>query len=151
MPERVTATADGDLLTVLMPPGLAHLVPVRNHVRMWLAEQGVAVETARDIVTAADEAVTNAVVHRYRPEVAAGSVEVSIRVETVDAGKAAIVLTVSDDGPWQLPAQGAAPDGGFNLPMIRVLADRVDLRHEDGRSTLVARFPHRRSQGFPAL
>ncbi|WP_157440440.1 ATP-binding protein [Actinokineospora inagensis] len=139
-PAKVLATAstEGDQLTVTMPPRLYHLVTLRNHLRAWLADLGVAIETARDIVMATDEAVTNAVEHRFRPDRATG--EVTLMVE---ARPGAIVVTVADTGPWQLPAQGHIPDGGFNLPLLRVLADEVHLRHHDGRSVLVAHFPHR--------
>ncbi|WP_018685304.1 ATP-binding protein [Actinokineospora enzanensis] len=139
----VTASAADGVLTVLMPPRQEHLVAVRNHVRVWLADLGVAVETARAIVTAADEAVANAVEHRFRPDNMAGAVMLTVGTEP-----GSIVLTVADDGPWQLPRQGGHPHGGFNLPMIRVLADDVELRHEDGRSILVARFAHRPRPGL---
>ncbi|MBM7773695.1 anti-sigma regulatory factor (Ser/Thr protein kinase) [Actinokineospora baliensis] len=140
VPTAVSAVAstEGDVLTVRMPPRLDLLVTVRNHVRGWLADHGVVLETARNIVMATDEAMTNAVQHRVRVDSAEGAVML-----TVQAHSTAIVVTVADNGPWQLPVQGLPIDGGFNLPLLRVLADEVHLRHQDGRSTLVAHFPHR--------
>ncbi|GLW81997.1 ATP-binding protein [Actinokineospora globicatena] len=138
-PTTVSAESTPDGLTVRMPARVQHVVTVRNHVRVWLADLGVAIETARNIVMATDEAVTNAIEHRFRPESEDGAVTL-----TVHARAKTIVVTVAEDGSWQLPAQGNKPvDGGFNLPLLRVLADEVQLRHADGRSTLVAHFPHR--------
>lgn len=140
MPTVVSAVAStrGDVLTVHMPPRLEHLVTVRNHVRVWLADFGVAIETARNIVMATDEAMTNVVEYRFRADSAAGVVTL-----TAQASSNTIVVTVADNGPWQLPTQGNPINGGFNLPLLRVLADEVHLHHQDGRSTLVAHFPHR--------
>ncbi|WP_285503828.1 ATP-binding protein [Actinokineospora sp. NBRC 105648] len=118
-----------------MPPHPAHLMPVRNHVRAWLADLGVALDTARDIVVVTDEAMTNAVEHGSRPNTATAVVTLTLATQP-----GAIVLTVVDEGAWQVPTQG----GDFGLPMSRVLADRADLRHEEGRTTLLARFRHAR-------
>ncbi|SEQ97182.1 Anti-sigma regulatory factor (Ser/Thr protein kinase) [Actinokineospora terrae] len=138
-PVTVTAESSADHITVRLPARAEHVVTVRNHVRVWLADFGVAIETARNIVMATDEAVTNAIDHRFRPEGDDGAVTL-----TLHAKAKTIVVTVAEDGSWQLPAQGNNPiDGGFNLPLLRVLADEVQLRHSDGRSTLVAHFPHR--------
>jgi anti-sigma regulatory factor (Ser/Thr protein kinase) len=104
-------------LQLRVPARPSSLRPVRDAAREWLARAGVDDDTAYDLVVALNEACSNAVEH---PVAARGGVEVD---GVVASGE--VVLSVRDSGRWRYPP--APGDRGRGLPMIRSLADAVDV------------------------
>ncbi|WP_407640527.1 ATP-binding protein [Actinokineospora iranica] len=76
-----------------MPPRTAHLAAVRTHIKTWLTGLAVADTTAHDIVTATDEALTNAVNHNH--DTLTGLVAL-----TIEATPTAITTTITSNGTW---------------------------------------------------
>jgi serine/threonine-protein kinase RsbW len=85
-----------------------------------------------DIHTAVTEACNNVVLHAY------GGGEGPLEVEVHVSGSS-LETVVRDHGSGIRPRAQASElaDGGIGLPVIRALADRVEIRHLDGRGTEV--------------
>ena len=117
----------------------ARLPGLRADLRSWLAEHGVDVTDAGDVLVSAGEAVANAVEHAYlgRPPGA-----VQLEAELIDAGEPDLVLVelrVRDDGTWRRPA--AAGSRGRGEKLMKALADDVDVRTGDAGTSV--RIRHR--------
>jgi anti-sigma regulatory factor (Ser/Thr protein kinase) len=95
--------------------------------------RGIAVD--RDAVgVVVTEAVTNAVVHAYRDQRAAGRVHVSASLD--DHG---VEVAVDDDGLGMGPREDS-PGVGLGLPLIGDLADRVEVTSRGPGTHLAAFF-----------
>jgi serine phosphatase RsbU (regulator of sigma subunit)/anti-sigma regulatory factor (Ser/Thr protein kinase) len=92
------------------------VVPTRRAIAHWLHENGVNREIAFNMIVAATEAYTNAVLHAY------GAAEGTVEVEGT-VGSGAVRMTVRDAGSWK-PAPEA--HDGCGLMMMRALTS-VDL------------------------
>ena len=94
----------------------------------WLAETlpdpglDAAPDLVEDIVLAADEAVSNAVVHAYRDH-RPGRVTLCAHA---GPGAATVTVQVGDRGRWR-PAPADPAHLGHGLPMIVALAGHVEL------------------------
>jgi len=98
------------------------LAPIRYLLRRWLAARGATEQEAYDLIVATQEACANAIEHAYGParahfELAAG----------YDDGL--VTITVTDTGRWRAPR---GENRGRGLPMMRALAETVDVRQTDG-------------------
>lgn len=106
---------------------------VREWIAAALAGQAVPPEVATKILLAASEAITNCVVHGYKPS-REGRVDITLTFNGGDVG-----LTVRDFGSGLMMEQYDTPDtdkaweGGYGIYLIRSLMDDVRLLpHADG-------------------
>jgi serine/threonine-protein kinase RsbW len=104
---------------------------MRDALSGYLAAHGVACRTAREVVLAAEEALTNAIVH-------AGDAQGRIVVEAVVADDEATVEVRDSGCGFDVHAVDVtrAPDNsrprGRGLFLIRRMMDRVDIISGDG-------------------
>jgi anti-sigma regulatory factor (Ser/Thr protein kinase) len=108
-----------------VPPEPTALAGARARLRDWLAGIGVEADVAHDLVLAADEALTNAVVHSGTDRDA--QVELACLSGTVR-------ITVRDFGRWGGTANDA--DHGRGLVLIDALTDHVEVTRGDGGTTV---------------
>ena len=115
----------------LYPATRASVGAARRAVRRFAADLGVDLD---GVMLAVTEAVANVVVHAYVDR-APGTVE--LRGE---ASPAEVELVVRDHGGG-LVAGGASRGAGFGLPIIRRLAQRVELDDAPDGVKLTMSFP----------
>ncbi len=106
---------------------------VREWIAAALADHAVHTEIIDKILLAASEAITNCVVHAYKPT-REGRVDVIIRFNDGE-----VELTVRDYGSglrmeqYDTPDTEKASEGGYGIYLIRSLMDDVRLLpHADG-------------------
>jgi anti-sigma regulatory factor (Ser/Thr protein kinase) len=102
----------------------ASLSVMREALIAWLAQHGWPAHERDRLVTAVNEACTNAVVHAYSKE-GDGSVEVSGRVHRIGTRRY-IRLRVRDWGRWRPPTDDGERHMG--LALIRDFVDRLEVR-----------------------
>src|SRR5207302_1107331 len=86
---------------------------------------------------AVSEAVANVVVHAYRgrdADAEPGHVHVTVTIEGDE-----LVVAVADEGVGMTPRMDS-PGAGLGLPIIAVLADRVEIQQLSGGTRLVLGF-----------
>ncbi|MBX5440335.1 MAG: ATP-binding protein, partial [Solirubrobacteraceae bacterium] len=106
------------------------LADVRQVLRRWLRERGVAERDAYDVVVAAGEACANAIEHAYRP----GRHSFEVRAAERDG---LVRIEVRDRGRWRA-ARGA--NRGRGLPIMRALMDAVTVEDaEEGTRVVLER------------
>jgi len=124
-------------LALDVPEDLAHLKTVRHAVREMLASVDVTQQDRDDVELLVGELAANAVRH------ANSGLAYHVEVEVEDD---IVIVTVTDQGKGFAREKVALPGtaradrradgiverlGGWGLPMVEILADRVDfLRHE---------------------
>ena len=101
-------------------------------VRSWIVDVlsvlKTPMEVTGDVVLAASEAVTNAVVHGYE-ETRRGRVDMSIQVLN-----GSVMLTIRDYGsgvgrkPYTAPDTGIPHEGGYGVYLLHSLMDEVEVR-----------------------
>lgn len=123
-----------------IPADLGRLGEVRAFIRASASGAGAAGDAIDDVVQAADEAVTNSIVHGYagRP----GWVEV--RVGAVDAN---LVIVIEDEAPTFDPTRRPEPDmsvsalargpGGMGVHLIRLATDTQSYRPRAGGGNIL--------------
>ena len=100
----------------LSGPALPETVSsTRRSLADWLRENGVGRDPAFDVMVAATEAYTNAVLHAYG--MAEGTVDLEAVIE-----HGTVKVTICDGGTWRHPADG---HDGCGLMMMRALMDSV--------------------------
>ncbi|MCE0764405.1 ATP-binding protein [Pseudonocardia kujensis] len=99
------------------------LYPMRASLTQWLRSVGYAAGPASEIVAAADEAVSNVVLHAYAQVV--GLVWADAELVGEPRGRR-VSLTVADRGSWR-PVEGRTPLG-IGLELIEELMDEVSVR-----------------------
>ena len=106
---------------------------VREWIAAALAANAVPQDAVDKIMLAASEAVTNCVVHAYKPA-REGRVDVTIVFSATD-----VAVTVRDFGSglnmehYDTPDTNKASEGGYGIYLIRSLMDDVRLTpHVDG-------------------
>ncbi len=110
------------------PAAPSELADLREQLRGWLAEHGVAEDVERGVVLAVSEAAANAVEHGYGSD-GAGIVTVMARL-----ADDRLEITVRDTGAWRQPRRDT--DRGRGLEIIRAIMDEVSIAHE-GAATVV--------------
>jgi anti-sigma regulatory factor (Ser/Thr protein kinase) len=89
------------------------------------------------VALAVSEAVANVVVHAYRgrdADAEPGHVHVTVTIEGDE-----LVVAVADEGVGMTPRMDS-PGAGLGLPIIAVLADRVEIQQLSGGTRLVLGF-----------
>jgi FixJ family two-component response regulator/anti-sigma regulatory factor (Ser/Thr protein kinase) len=124
-----TAPASTDRLALTMPAEPEALISARRALRNWLAEVGVDPEALYDITLATGEACTNAIEHAYAPGEASFDLEAT-------RGESDVVVTVRDYGAWREPR---GQNRGRGLKLMRTLMDDVNVRREEGGTTVELR------------
>ncbi len=135
-PSTTAATTNGGAPTVRLtiPAKAEYITLVRLALSGLSQSRQLPDETLGDLKLAVTEACSNSVRHAYR-EGREGSVEVvyelhadRLVVEVSDEGEG---FTVSEREP-ELEADGALPEGGLGIAIIRELADELELGPGDG-------------------
>lgn len=121
--------ADDVISMVLMADPVA-LSVVRERFRRWLATLCWPPREVDDIVTAVNEAVSDAVEHAP----VGAEVRVAARRFAEADGGRRVVVGVSDDRRRSGPAD---PDQGFGLLMIHACMDAVELSRDSGGTTVL--------------
>jgi anti-sigma regulatory factor (Ser/Thr protein kinase) len=124
-----TPPAASDRLALTLPAQPAALITSRRALRNWLGEVGADPEALYDITLATGEACTNAIEHAYAPG------DASFDLEAVrDHGEIRVI--VRDYGKWRAPRGQAR---GRGLKLMETLMDEVDIRREEGGTTVELR------------
>jgi len=107
---------------------LENLAVMRNFVQKSAMALGVDPAVVSDLVLAADEAVTNVIVHGYQGR--RGIIEIEVEREAMD-----VLVHVRDDAPPFEPSSVPSPDlarpleerspGGLGIYLIRQYVDEV--------------------------
>jgi anti-sigma regulatory factor (Ser/Thr protein kinase) len=93
---------------------------LRAHLRLWLAEQHTAGEEVLDILLAANEAFTNALVHARQPRSIAIHVDARLSEDVVE-------IVVRDHGRWR-EGNSATAGAGVGLGLMHALMDTVEVQ-----------------------
>jgi signal transduction histidine kinase/serine phosphatase RsbU (regulator of sigma subunit)/DNA-binding response OmpR family regulator len=115
---------------VRLPAEPGSLAALRDRLRRWMGDSGVAPGPAQDLLLAVGEAAANAVEHPLEPAPAA-------IVVTAERDGRDVVVVVRDHGRWQ-----AAPSDqhrGRGLGIMRALASDVDVRRTDAGTFVTIR------------
>ncbi|EWC64254.1 Serine phosphatase RsbU, regulator of sigma subunit [Actinokineospora spheciospongiae] len=128
------AAGDPRVLVVTVPADSTRLPALRRRLGRWLDGRGVTGPLRDDVVLAADEAVANSVEHGYRERLG-GLVGVTVTVL-----EESVTLVVVDHGAWKPPAPDREDARGWGLRMVAALAERLDVVHANGRTTVTAHF-----------
>jgi PAS domain S-box-containing protein len=102
---------------------------VRRDLAGWMRRGGASQEDVEVAQMACHEACANAIEHAYA--FGEGSFTIDGRMEN---GK--VVLEVSDRGEWIDRPEGGLPHRGRGLHLMEALMDAVQLRHDDGGTTV---------------
>jgi serine phosphatase RsbU (regulator of sigma subunit)/putative methionine-R-sulfoxide reductase with GAF domain/anti-sigma regulatory factor (Ser/Thr protein kinase) len=107
-----------DQLSTRWPATTTALAPMRQLVRRWLYARGATEHEVYDLVVAVQEASANAIEHAY----GLGAAEFQLEASYADG---VVTFTIRDQGQWRAPR---GTNRGRGLPMMRALADSVDVR-----------------------
>jgi anti-sigma regulatory factor (Ser/Thr protein kinase) len=110
-----------EALSVSMSADGSHVRLFRRHLSRWLGGDQLNTDVADDLVIATSEALENCCDHAF-----VGAESIGTMTLTAHAIEGGLVITVSDDGLWQMA--GTEPTHrGRGLAMIRALVDEVVL------------------------
>lgn len=110
----------GDRMTLRVSAEPSSAAVIRQAMRRWFAEQGIAPEAAFPLLVATGEAISNAVEHAYGPSGGQLQLDVSRAADEV-------TITVRDFGQWR-PTRGTDRGRGFRL--MEGMVDEVAVSHE---------------------
>lgn len=110
------------------PAAPAELAGLRERLRAWLEENGVAEDVERSVVLAVSEGAANAVEHGYGCD-GAGLVTVTARFEG-----GSLDITVRDEGSWR--ESSGRTDRGRGLTIIRAIVDEMTIARDDGATVM---------------
>jgi anti-sigma regulatory factor (Ser/Thr protein kinase) len=117
------------------------LASARARLRRWLADVGADDRVAYDLVLAADEALTNAIMHSGSDRPA------QVELTCVDATAR---ITVRDFGRWENDAD--RPDHGRGLLLVDALTDSAEVtRSERGTTVTLSRRLSERAPAEPVV
>jgi serine/threonine-protein kinase RsbW len=112
------------------------LLAMRMTLRGWLAEFGLAADAEHALVTAANEAATNAVEHAYRSSLA--PVDGRTFEVVLEAGPGSLCLEISDRGMWREPS--SVDEGrGLGIPLMHQLVGSLTIDKDDRGTRVVLR------------
>jgi len=114
------------------------LLAMRTTLRGWLTGLGIDGDAEHTLVTAANEAATNAVEHAYRSpltSVDGQTFEVALEVQT-----GWLCLEISDRGMWRGPSV-VAEGRGLGIPLMHQLVGSVTIDTDDRGTRVVLRHP----------
>jgi anti-sigma regulatory factor (Ser/Thr protein kinase) len=104
-----------------------HLAPTRAALRGWLTQAGVQPRQIHDVLTAAGEAVANAIEHGYRDQ---HEGTVSLRATAVVD---ALQVTVVDSGTWKKRRTVPGANRGRGITLMQGLMEDLTIHStEDG-------------------
>jgi anti-sigma regulatory factor (Ser/Thr protein kinase) len=112
------------------------LLAMRKTLRGWLTDFGIDADAEHTLVTAVNEAATNAVEHAYRPRVTpvdGQTFEVALEVQT-----GWLCLEISDRGVWRVPS-AVAEGRGLGIPLMHQLVGSVTIDRDDRGTRVVLR------------
>jgi serine/threonine-protein kinase RsbW len=122
-----------------IPARISSLTEILDGIARLLVEQGFPPGLTSDVQLAADEAVTNIILHGYNGE--EGTIHL-VAVATRDM----VEITVEDQGPPFDPTSYVPGEvkeglmdrlpGGLGIVLIRSVMDEVQYRHETGKNIL---------------
>jgi anti-sigma regulatory factor (Ser/Thr protein kinase) len=115
-------------LSITVSAQWAELAEVRDQLRRWLVDHGIAAALVDDLVLAVGEAATNAMEHgvALRPD---ARVTVRGRLAGPD-----LVIEVHDPGQWVATPSGA--DRGYGLKIMSSVVDDVEIETGDRGTTV---------------
>jgi anti-sigma regulatory factor (Ser/Thr protein kinase)/putative methionine-R-sulfoxide reductase with GAF domain len=125
-----TITGTEPELHVRVPAEATQLVLIRRVLQGWMNQHGIDERKHYAVIAASGEAVANAIEHAYGPT--GGTIEL-----TAERDRQTLVVRVRDFGRWRPPR---GPDRGRGTPMIRALADGVELDRSDAGTTVELRW-----------
>jgi serine/threonine-protein kinase RsbW len=108
-------------------PAFTALASLRHALDAWLEVGGMGEPPRAAVVLATHEAVANAIQHAGAP---------SPVVVRGDADADGVVIEVSDDGHWKLPADPPSEDRGRGLTLIRSLVSDAQIKTGDRGTTV---------------
>lgn len=137
------------LLTLTLPPERASATALRAWLRNLLAEAHVLEQAGREIVLAAEEVLSNAILHSGQKD---GDLTIMVSIVADD-----LYLTVSDRGQGfdaELPAGGktvgALEAAGLGLTLVRALMDEVTVKSgSEGTSIRLVKHLPRSEKALP--
>jgi anti-sigma regulatory factor (Ser/Thr protein kinase) len=116
----VAAVSGKTALRLRLAPKAEQAFVLRAHLRLWLVQQRVAEDEVLDILLAAHEAFTNALLHAGQPRTIAVTVDGVVRDGVVE-------IEVGDHGHWREGNRFTA-GAGLGLHLMHALMDTVDVR-----------------------
>ena len=112
------------------------LLAMRTTLRGWLTDLGINGDSEHTLVTAANEAATNAVEHAYQPP------PTSVEGQTFDVALEVqpgwLCLEISDGGMWRGPSV-VAGGRGLGIPLMHQLVGSVTIDTDDRGTRVLLR------------
>ena len=105
------------------------LQPVRQALRVWLAEAGLDRRRLDDVIQACSEGCTNAVRHAYGEQTGAATLELRLRSDGT------LLARIRDAGRWR--HQSHADSSGHGLEIMRALSGDVHVHTTQQGTTVV--------------
>jgi anti-sigma regulatory factor (Ser/Thr protein kinase) len=100
---------------------------LRERLRLWLDELGVAGEDGFDVSLAVTEAFENAVEHPNQPSLRVVDIEGSCQDDT-------LTIVIRNHVSWQQQAE--REDGGYGFPLMRERMDAVNINSQPERTSI---------------
>jgi serine phosphatase RsbU (regulator of sigma subunit)/anti-sigma regulatory factor (Ser/Thr protein kinase) len=119
-----------DVLDLTLPAEPESVPTARHRLERWLERCGAGADLSADLLLAANEACTNAVVHAYGPRG-----RDTFRV-TAGRNGSRILIRVTDRGSWRTPR---GSEGGRGLQLIGRLVDALDVSRTGEGTTVTMR------------
>ncbi len=117
-------------LQIDFPADVNRLAEVRTTLRHWLIQAGVKPDQVYDVLTAAGEAVSNAIEHGHR-DTPQGTI--SLRAT---ASAELVRLTIADSGSWKRPSPTAQRHRGRGIKLMQGLMQDVTIDPETDGTTV---------------
>lgn len=113
-------------LDLRLPARASALVRLRQALRIWLGEQGVAPDVVGTILVTAGEAASNAIEHAYGP----GDSWFRAQVRRHDGS---VTVVISDEGKWRAPR---GTNRGRGLMLMEAMAESVEVDRTPAGTTV---------------
>ncbi len=113
-----------DLCYENLPATPDQLLPLRHRLAHWATHTGLARDDVDNLILAADEAVSNVIVHAYPHH--PGTFDLRASQEPRDG---TVHLTVRDHGRWRPPPADPGPLHGRGLILIHALTHHTTIEH----------------------